>query len=163
MIKKDWRTRGFEIISDNQWAKDINVSPEYLIMPYRKTKYSSGYDFHSLYNFTLIPNQEINLPTGIKVHMLPDEELLIFPRSGLGFKYYTRLANTIGKIDSDYYNNIDNDGHIWIKIRNEGNKILNIKQGDAIAQGTFYKYLITDGDSFSYGIDRFGGFGSSDE
>ena len=55
--------------------------------------------------------------------------------------------------DSDYYNNPDNEGHIFVKIQNEGDKEVTIKKGDAIAQGIFMKYLITDSDN-SLDIER---------
>lgn len=64
----------------------------------------------------------------------------------MGFKYNIRLCNQVGVIDSDYYNNQDNEGHIWIKIQNEGNKDVNFKKGDAIVQGIFLKYLTTKND-----------------
>ena len=49
-------------------------------------------------------------------------------------------------IDADYYNNKDNEGHLWIKIQNEGNETVNFPKGEAIAQGIFLKYLTTDSD-----------------
>ncbi|MCF8009453.1 MAG: hypothetical protein K9K32_06775, partial [Halanaerobiales bacterium] len=106
------------------------------------------------------PGSEIKIPTGIKAYMQPDEVLFAYPRSSLGFKYYCRLANTIGVIDADYYNNEDNEGHIWIKIRNEGDKQMKIKCGEAICQVIFQKYLLVDGDSFE-GERRKGGIGST--
>ena len=70
--------------------------------------------------------------------------LLIIVRSSTGFKYNIRLVNQVGVIDSDYYNNEDNEGHIFIKIQNEGDKAVSFKAGDAVAQGVFVKYLATD-------------------
>ena len=87
--------------------------------------------------------------------------LKLYPRSGLGFKYYTRIANTIGVIDSDYYFS-DNEGHIFVKLRNEGDKDLNIKQGEAFCQMIFMPFLLVDGDDFENGNNRNGGFGSTD-
>ena len=67
-------------------------------------------------------------------------------RSSMGFKYNVRLCNQVGDIDADYYNNIDNEGHIWLKIQNEGNEIFRLKKGEAIVQGLFFKYLTTKSD-----------------
>lgn len=64
----------------------------------------------------------------------------------MGFKYNIRLCNQVGVIDSDYYNNKDNEGHIWIKIQNEGNETVSLPSGEAIAQGIFLKYLTTKSD-----------------
>ena len=73
-----------------------------------------------------------------------DEVLLVTVRSSTGFKYNIRLVNQIGIIDSDYYNNPDNEGHLFVKIQNEGDKTVTFKAGDAVAQGIFVKYLTTD-------------------
>ncbi len=56
--------------------------------------------------------------------MNEDEVLFLIVRSSMGFKYNVRLCNQVGIIDKDYYNNIDNEGHIFIKIQNEGTKII---------------------------------------
>lgn len=154
-------SRGFEMISQRQMNKDFETDIEYEIkLPKRSTKESAGYDIFSPVDILLKPNEEIKVPTGLKVHMQKGEVLLIFPRSGLGFKYYTRLANTIGVIDSDYINS-DNEGHMWVKLRNEGDKDLFINQGDAFCQAIFMPFLLVDGDNFDDGKDRNGGFGST--
>lgn len=154
------KIRGFEHISDNQWEKDMAVEQEKPAIPSRGTARSAGYDVFSPFPFSLGAGEEIKVPTGFKAYMLDDEFLMLIPRSGLGFKYYTRLANTLGVGDSDYYNNEGNEGHYWVKIRNEGDKTLNVKSGDAIAQAIFQKYLLADGDGFN-GEVRVGGFGST--
>ncbi len=92
------------------------------------------------------PNEILKLPTGLKCYFESDEVLFLIVRSSMGFKYNIRLCNQIGVIDSDYYNNKDNEGHIWIKIQNEGKEKVNIKAGEAIVQGIFLKYLTTNSD-----------------
>ena len=157
--------RYFEKITKEQWDKDtyatylIENAYENISLPQRATQYSAGYDFFSPIDFILSPNQEIKIPTGIKVFTHFDEFLMIVPRSGLGFKYYLRLANTIGIIDHDY-RFAENEGHIWIKVRNEGKIELNIKPQMAIAQGIFQKYFLVDGDDYN-GKQRTGGLGST--
>lgn len=86
--------------------------------------------------------------------------LKLYPRSGLGFKYRLRLNNTVGIIDSDYYN-ADNEGHIFVKLTNESNdgKTLTLNAGDAFAQGVFVEYGITFDDDAD--AARHGGFGST--
>jgi len=71
------------------------------------------------------------------------------------------MCNQVGIIDSDYYSNISNDGHIWISLQNEGTKTYEIKKGDKICQGIFNKYLLTDNDN-NYNNIRTGGIGSTD-
>lgn len=155
-------TRGFEFISQKQTNIDFNNLNYCIKLPKRSTKNSAGYDFYAPYDIHLNPGEDIKIPTGIRAYMQEDEVLMIYPRSGLGFKYYTRLANSIGIIDSDYYYS-DNEGHIWVKLRNEGDKELVINKGEAFCQGIFTKYLLVDGDDFENGKERNGGFGSTSE
>ena len=160
------KIRGFEKISLEQYKKDVggdvDLTQEYknIKLPQRGTSKSSGYDFFSVCDFQLNPQEEILIPTGIKTYMEENEELLLFPRSSVGFKYKVVFNNTIPKIDSDYYNNPKNEGHIWFKFTNNGNKTWEVKQGDAIAQGSFYKYLLADNDIPKSKI-RVGGIGST--
>ena len=86
--------------------------------------------------------------------------LMIFPRSGLGFKYRLQLNNTVGIIDSDYFHS-DNEGHIFIKITNDTNedKVIDVKKGQGFAQGIIMQYFLTDDDDAS--AIRNGGFGST--
>ena len=159
------RKRGFEKISFEQWGEDIlssnlNAYYDYVSIPKRATGKSAGYDFYSPMKFNLQPGSEIKIPTGVKAYMMDDEVLKIYPRSSLGFKYYCKLANTVGIIDADYYDNPDNEGHIWIKIKNTGNKMMGVRKGEAICQAIFQKYLLADGDSFD-GEERTGGIGST--
>ena len=153
--------RKFEVISKNEFEKDLKRMCNYedITLPTRSTKHSAGYDFKSPIDFELQPNESIKIPTGIKVCMNEDEYLSILVRSSMGFKYNIRLCNQVGIVDSDYYNNPDNEGHIFIKIKNEGDQVLTIKKGDRFAQGIFSKYLLTDDDSADK--DRIGGFGST--
>ena len=91
--------------------------------------------------------------------MLDDEVLKIVPRSSIGFKKGLMLINTIGIIDSDFYNNPDNDGNIGFKLKNLTDKTVEIKAGERIMQGIFEKYLIVDDDECEK--IRVGGIGSS--
>lgn len=155
----------FHKVSLNQFAlayKDNNVENIYndIKLPQRATKGSAGYDFFAPFDFTLKPNETITIPTGIRCEMDENRVLMIFPRSGLGFKYRMQLNNTVGIIDSDYFYS-DNEGHIFIKITNNTNedKIIEVKKGQGFAQGLFMQYLLTDDDDSS--AIRNGGFGST--
>ena len=117
--------RKFEKISLNQFIQDTELTlKEYNTyeIPKRSTKYSAGYDFECLTDFTLKPNETKLIPTGIKVIMNEDEVLMLYIRSSLGIKYNIRMCNQTGIIDKDYYNNEENEGHIFVKIQNEGKK-----------------------------------------
>ncbi len=131
-----------------------------LLLPKRATAGSAGYDFFAPEEFTLAPSQTIKVATGIRVKIEEGWVLKIYPRSSLGFKYRLRLDNTVGIIDSDYYF-ADNEGHIFIKITNCGDKPLTVEKGKAFAQGVFVEYGITvDDDATEL---RTGGFGSTDK
>ena len=159
------KVRGFEFVDRvfvNECDCAIDESPIY-IKPKRSTKKSAGYDIFSPIDFRLAPGEDAVIKLGIKAYMQDDEFLMIAPRSGLGFKFYSRLANTVGIIDADYYNNEDNEGEIAVKIRNESSdKELIVEKGKAICQAIFMKYLLVDGDSTDEGGERTGGFGSTD-
>lgn len=128
--------------------------------PERATKFSAGYDFRSPLEFTLKPGETIKIPTGIRCSMNNDWVLMIFPRSGLSSKYRLIICNLIPVIDSDYYYS-DNEGHIFIKLANDGDKPVYIKQGDKFVQGIFLPYGITEDDHVE--DSRNGGFGSTDK
>lgn len=166
----------FEKVSFEQWILDAHrknideLSPEETLqfqeeyasikLPRRATSHSAGYDIFSTFDFGISQQQDVKLPLGWKIYLKDDEFLMVVPRSGLGFKYYTRLANSVGIIDSDYADNQDNEGHCWIKLRNEGFTHLQIKKGEAIAQAIIVPFRLVDGDSFD-GAKRVGGIGST--
>ena len=151
----------FFIVSQNEYLKDGTIDAYNSIMlPKRATSGSAGYDFFAPYDFTLQPNETIKVATGIRVKIDEGWVLKIYPRSSLGFKYRLRLDNTVGIIDSDYFF-ADNEGHIFIKITNLGDKPLTVEKGKAFAQGVFVEYGITiDDDACAL---RTGGFGSTDK
>lgn len=155
------KIRGFKLISKEQYIKDFDVNVDIkIILPKRATKLSAGYDCYAPTDIYLEPGEDVKVPTGIRAYMQPGEVLIAFPRSGLGFKYYCRLANTVGIIDADYIQS-DNEGHIFVKLRNEGDKPMTIKQGEAMCQFIFLPFLLVDGDNFKNGDERNGGFGST--
>ncbi len=160
----------FEKVSFKQFLNSMNglILPEDTIrrmydaipIPTRATVGSAGYDFSLPYEIELEPGRSILIPTGIRCKMDNDWVLMLAPRSGLGFKFRLQLNNTIGIIDSDYYNS-DNEGHIMAKIMNDSNegKVISLPAGKAFMQGIFLSYGITVDDNAS-GI-RNGGFDSS--
>ena len=152
--------RYFEKISKEQFLKDVSDGDYELVkLPYRKSLKSAGYDFIAFNKYIMKPGDILKIPTGVKVCLNDDEYLALHVRSSMGFKYNIRMCNQVGIIDSDYYNNIDNEGHIWICLQNEGDKDYVINVGDSFAQGIFTKYLLTDDDNSS-GV-RLGGLGST--
>lgn len=153
----------FEFVTYEEYAKALPDKAVYeqLKLPKRATAASAGYDFYAPYDFSLQPGETIKIPTGIRCKMQENYVLLLLPRSSLGFKYRLGLDNTVGVIDADYYNAL-NEGHIFIKITNNSkDKILNVKQGEGFAQGIFIQYGITVDDEVT--TLRTGGFGSTNK
>mgnify|MGYP005758531669 FL=1 len=140
--------------------EEIREIYEKIKLPARATKGSAGYDFFSPIDFELKPGETLKIPTGIRVSMEEGWVLCIFPRSGLGFKYRLQMNNTVGVIDSDYYDS-DNEGHIFLKMTNDSNegKTVTVSQGNGMAQGIFFQYGITEDDQAEE--ERNGGFGST--
>lgn len=132
--------------------------PEIPQMPLRATAGSAGYDFFAPLDFHLEPGQTVRIPTGVRARIEDGWVLMLFPRSGLGFKYRLQLNNTVGIVDADYFNAL-NEGHIFIKLTNAGDKPLSVKKGEAFAQGVFLPYGLTEDDDASG--ERVGGFGST--
>ena len=139
----------FQMGMEKEDVKDIYDA---IKLPRRATKGSAGYDFYTPIDIHLEPGETVKIPTGIRCEMNERWVLMIYPRSGLGFKYRLQLNNTVGVIDSDYFYS-DNEGHIFIKIQNEGKETVKFKAGEAIAQGIFLKYLATKSDK-NLGIER---------
>lgn len=133
---------------------------ENIPLPKRATAKSAGYDIFIPVSVSLKPGETVKIPTGIRVSMREDYVFMIYPRSGLGFKYRLQLNNTVGVIDADYYDS-DNEGHIFVKITNDSNenKTVSMEQFTAFAQGIFMQYGITDDDDVT--TVRNGGLGST--
>ena len=158
----------FEKVSFEQFKKDWDLDGdavsvyEQIKLPARATTGSAGYDFFAPCEIKLAPGETVKIPTGIRAKIDDGYVLSLYPRSGLGFKFRLQLNNTVGIIDSDYYNS-DNEGHIFIKITNDGknDKTLKIKKGEAFAQGIFFPYFLTDDDNVTE--IRTGGIGSTNK
>ncbi len=149
------KIRGFEIAKGFE-NKAINL-------PVRKTKYSAGYDIEAAEDTTIPSFKKGMSPTlvktGLKVYMQDDEVLLLYNRSSNPKKKGLVMANSVGVVDKDYYENPDNDGHFMFAFYNIKEEDIQIKKGECIGQAIFQKYLITDDDNAQG--ERKGGFGST--
>ena len=150
------KLRGFEVAKGYE-DKNINL-------PVRKTKYSAGYDVEAAEDIVIpmfTPGCKPTLiPTGLKAYCQPDECYLLLNRSS-GPKKGFLMANSVGLIDYDYYENPDNDGHFYFAYFNCSDHDIVVKKGDVIGQVIFQKYLVCDNDNATG--SRQGGFGSTDK
>ena len=101
------------------------------------------------------------VPTGIKCQLASDCYLELSVRSSTPLKHWLILANGVGIIDGDYYNNSDNEGHIYFQLINLSPFDIVLKKGDKIGQGIIKKYEVTDDDYKYEKQERAGGFGST--
>lgn len=149
------KKRGFEIAKG---FEDANIN-----LPIRSTKNSAGYDIEAAEDCVIpafkLGQKPVLVKTGLKAYMQSDEVLILANRSSNPGKKGLILANSIGIVDSDYYGNPDNDGHIMFAFFNFKDEDVEIKKGDRIGQGMFQKYLVTDNDAAEG--ERTGGFGST--
>ena len=127
-------------------------------LPKRSTKKSMAYDFYSPEDFELKPKEAYMLKTGVKAYMSDDEGLILNVRSSIG-KKHIMLANTSAWIDSDFYNNPNNEGEIGLMFYNYGDETWKVNKNDRVAQAMFVKYLITDDDNTT--AERVSGIGST--
>ena len=149
------KVRGFEVAKGFE-DKNINL-------PERKTKYSAGYDIEAAED-CIVPAFKLGqaptfIKTGIKAYMPEDEYLMLCNRSSNPKKKGLVMANSVGIIDSDYYENPDNDGHFMFAFYNVKSEDVEIKKGECIGQAIFQKYGIIDHDNAEG--ERVGGFGST--
>ena len=167
----------FKKVSFDQFKKDLidcgfNMNDAFIRsvydaikLPTRATMGSAGYDFYSPIPFIIsnmnVSPRGITVPTGIRCALNPFYFMMMVPRSGLGIKEYTRLGNSVGIIDRDYYF-ADNEGDIMINIRSDvpGNPPVYVSAGQAICQGIILPFGIADGDDAK--SERTGGLGSTD-
>ncbi len=149
------KVRGFEIAKGWE-GKEIH-------MPVRKTKYSAGYDIEAAEDCVVPAFKAGQAPTliktGLKAYMPGDEYLMLCNRSSNPKKKGLVMANSVGIIDSDYYENPDNDGHFMFAFYNVKSEDVEIKKGECIGQAIFQKYGIIDHDNAEG--ERVGGFGST--
>lgn len=188
----------FEKIS--KYADDKGI-----IVPFRKTANSAGYDFYAAEDVVLEPAmgdemidrlaattakkfsnmEEVSkafpfdlntvaaivkeadakiplIPTGIKCKIPDGYYLELSVRSSTPLKHWLILGNSIGVIDSDYYNNPDNEGHIYFQLINMLPFPVKISKGDCFGQGILKEYHKTNDDEGNENA-REGGFGSTSE
>lgn len=145
---------------------------EVTALPERSTDGSAGYDFIALED-VFVPSMWVEnawsnqdtvtiAPTGVKAKFPENVVLKLFSRSSLAVKKGLFLVNGTGIIDSDYFENEDNDGEIMFAFRNVSRNHVVIKKGDKIGQGIFEPFLLTTDDD-TKGKERKGGIGSTGE
>lgn len=149
-----------DLLSTSEDFNQLDIEGMYndIKLPTRSTSHSAGYDISIPYGMELEPCETIKIPTGIRCHMDNNYVMLVYVRSSVGIKKRCILLNGTGVIDSDYYN-ADNEGHMFIALKNDGDKSVTFEAGDRICQAVFVPFGITVDDEAD-GL-RTGGIGST--
>lgn len=163
-------SRGFEIVKESERknfeegtiaGKKRKVYHD-ITLPQRADVRSAGYDFFAPKDIDILPGHKLILWTDVKAYMGDDEVLELYPRSSMGIKKGLMLSNTVGVIDSSYYNNEGNDGNIGLPLLNTSGVAIKIKAGERIVQGIFKQYLVAEnGNPEESEKGRTGGLGST--
>ncbi len=160
-FKNDWINTFPELmngLSNDDIDEHIRDIYDNIKLPKRATAQSAGYDFFSPMSFVLEHNDSIKIPTGIRCEMYDGWTMLLFIRSSLGFKHGLSMPTSVSVIDSDYFD-ADNEGHIMVKLQNNGTKSVRVNKGDGFVQGVFVPFGITLDDNTT--TERTGGIGST--
>ncbi|VTS45592.1 deoxyuridine 5'-triphosphate nucleotidohydrolase [Streptococcus porcinus] len=145
------KIRGFELITEYADAAQL--------LPKRETKHAAGYDLKVAKATEIGPGEIKLVPTGVKAYMQAGEVLYLYDRSSNPRKKGLVLINSVGVIDGDYYNNDNNEGHIFAQMQNITDQVVSLEVGERIVQAIFGPYLLADDDQAD-GV-RTGGFGST--
>ena len=138
-------------------------------MPRRAEPGSAGYDFYAPEDIHLEPGKWTFVDTGVRFSGTEDVicpmegpectlfarqwVMMVFPRSGLGFKYGVRFSNTVGIIDMTYRDTI--------KAKMTCDVECTIKKGERFMQGVIVPFGIFNGEQKPIHEERSGGFGST--
>lgn len=122
--------------------------------------YKIPYPYQEMKSLTKITGFKPTLiPTGIKCQLDEGKYLEISVRSSTPLNSWIILANGVGIIDRDYYNNPDNEGEIFFQVINFSPADIIINAGEKIGQGIIKTYDKVEGDEAT--AIRTGGLGST--
>lgn len=138
------------------------------ILPLRTTDGAACFDLHALIEPDpklihprrrhLNAGGKLTVRTGLAFEIPVGHCMLIFSRSGHGFKNDVRLSNSVGVIDSDYR------GEVQIALRNDGSAAMPVNHGDRIAQAMILPVpgaVFVRADELGETARGTGGFGST--
>lgn len=142
-----------------KFEKILKYADKDILYPKRSTENSAGYDFFAPETVILPAKSLTRIMTGIKCELRPYMYLMLANRSSNPSKKNLFLANGVGIVDADYYNNSDNEGEIGFEFYNNSDEDIVIEKNEKIGQGIISRYIITEDDNASG--SRNGGFGST--
>lgn len=103
-------------------------------LPEYATEGAACFDIRSVQDGVVPVGGSLSFSTGLAFEIPEGHVMLVYSRSGHGFKNDVSLSNAVGVIDSDYR------GCLGVKLTNSGTKEFIVEKGDRIAQGMIIKY-----------------------
>lgn len=97
-------------------------------VPNYATNGAACFDLHTTHAGEVEAHSAGTFGTGLAFEIPDGHVMLVFSRSGHGFKYGIRLSNCVGVIDADYR------GEVMVKLRNDSPVSFGFEQGDRVAQ-----------------------------
>jgi dUTP pyrophosphatase len=123
MLTKDLIT-----VKKKQMNTKIKLLSPLAKTPVYATLGSACFDIATIDDADIGPSSSAVLRTGLAFEIPPGHVMMVYSRSGHGFKNGVRLANSVGVIDSDYR------GELMVKVHNDSRARFSVGRGDRIAQ-----------------------------
>lgn len=137
-------------------VKQIN---ENAILPKYSTEGAACFDLYATSSTIVNPHEGSTfIGTGLTFEIPVGFVMLVYSRSGHGFKNDIRLCNSVGVIDSDYR------GEVMVKLHNDGVNPYTVSQGERIEQAMIVPYFqanVVVSDELYDTSRGIGGFGST--
>ena len=149
----------FEFVERAKKLPNFGAEGSSFRLPERSTKNAAGYDFYNFEEVTIEPGEIKYVKTGVKAKFPDNIALLLLNRSSNPKKKGLELANGVGLVDADYYNNSDNEGEIAFAFKNTKTEPVTLQPGEKLGQGMFVSFFLSQDDSVEN--ERTGGFGST--
>lgn len=127
-------------------------------LPTYGTKGAACFDLYALEGGAVPSGGATTVRTGLAVEVPEGHAMMVYSRSGHGFKNGVRLSNGTGVIDSDYR------GEIMVRLHNDGQAAYEVRVGERIAQAMVTPVLqvqVMETDGLGQTERGEGGFGST--
>lgn len=121
---------GFDITTTKPHPMQIRIHKVHpdAIEPVYSTRGAAAFDLFSTEGATVYADGFATFDTGLAFEIPEGHVMMVFSRSGHGFKNGVRLANAVGVIDPDYR------GTIKVRLRNDGMTAVEFPPASRIAQ-----------------------------
>ena len=128
-------------------------------VPQQASADAACFDLFATHSALLYPDMSGTISTGLAFDLPPGYAMMVYSRSGMGFKHGIRLGNCVGVIDADY------KGEVFVRLHNDSPYEFRVEAGDRIAQAMViqvpYSYEFYETDNLSETLRGAGGMGST--